>query len=161
MNNRRRITGVVTSNKMDKTAVVEISRTYRHELYKKVIHSYKRVMAHDELGCEVGDHVVIVESRPISKRKQWMVQEILRHDIAAAEADLLQQQAEAEAAEAAAILEAEAAIQEAQAAEAEESEPEAEEPVEEPELDEEPEASEEEEAESEVSPDEEGAEDEE
>jgi small subunit ribosomal protein S17 len=155
MNNRRRITGVVTSNKMDKTAVVEISRTYRHELYKKVIHSYKRVMVHDELGCEVGDHVVIVESRPISKRKQWVVQEILRHDIAAAEADLLQQQAEAEAAETAAILEAEEAAQEAQAAEAEESEPEAEEPVEEPELDGEPEASEEEEAESEVSPEEE------
>lgn len=90
MNNRRRINGVVTSNKMDKTAVVEISRTYRHPLYKKVIHSYKRVMAHDELGCEIGDHVRIVESRPISKRKQWVVEEILRHDIAAAEAETVE-----------------------------------------------------------------------
>lgn len=90
MNNRRRIDGVVTSNKMDKTAVVEISRTYRHPLYKKVIHSYKRVMAHDELGCEIGDHVRIVESRPISKNKQWVVEEILRHDIAAAEPEAIE-----------------------------------------------------------------------
>lgn len=90
MNNRRRINGVVTSNKMDKTAVVEISRTYRHPLYKKVIHSYRRVMAHDELGCEIGDHVRIVESRPISKKKQWVVEEILRHDIVAAEAETIE-----------------------------------------------------------------------
>ena len=55
MNNRRRLTGVVTSNKMKKTVVVEISRTYRHRLYKKVVHSRKRVMAHDELGCQIGD----------------------------------------------------------------------------------------------------------
>lgn len=89
MNNRRRITGVVTSNKMNKTAVVEISRTYRHELYKKVIHSYRRVMAHDELGCEVGDHVRIVESRPISKNKHWVVEEILRRDIAAGEPEVI------------------------------------------------------------------------
>jgi small subunit ribosomal protein S17 len=85
MNNRRRITGVVTSNKMEKTAVVEISRAYRHKLYEKVVHSYKRVMAHDELGCEVGDKVRIVESRPISRHKHWVVAEILRRDIAAGE----------------------------------------------------------------------------
>ena len=70
MNNRRRIVGVVTSNKMDKTVVVEISRTYRHDLYKKVVHSKKRVMAHDELGCEIGDRVQIVESQPISRHKR-------------------------------------------------------------------------------------------
>jgi small subunit ribosomal protein S17 len=85
MNNRRRITGVVTSNKMDKTVVVEISRTYRHQLYKKVVHTRKRVMAHDELGCQIGDRVQIVESRPFSRCKRWMVEQILRHDIAAAE----------------------------------------------------------------------------
>ncbi len=56
--------GVVTSNKMQKTVVVEISRTYRHRLYKKVVHSRKRVMAHDELGCQLGDQVQIVESQP-------------------------------------------------------------------------------------------------
>ena len=66
MNNRRRMTGFVTSNKMEKTVVVEISRTFRHPLYKKVVHSRKRVMAHDELGCQIGDEVRIVESHPIS-----------------------------------------------------------------------------------------------
>lgn len=90
MNNRRRLNGVVTSNKMEKTAIVEISRAYRHPLYQKVIHSYKRVMAHDELGCEIGDHVRIVESRPISKNKQWVVEEILRRDIAASESEALE-----------------------------------------------------------------------
>ncbi|MGW8249086.1 MAG: 30S ribosomal protein S17 [Anaerolineales bacterium] len=85
MNTRRRITGVVTSDKMDKTVIVEITRTYRHRLYKKVVSSRKRVMAHDELGCQLGDHVRIVESQPISRRKRWVVEEILRRDIAAAE----------------------------------------------------------------------------
>ena len=83
MNNRRRLTGVITSNKMDKTVVVEISRTYRHRLYKKVVHIRKHVMAHDELGCKLGDHVRIVESQPISRHKRWVVEAILRHDIAA------------------------------------------------------------------------------
>ena len=60
MNNRRRMTGVVKSNKMQKTVVVEIHRTYRHRLYKKVVHSRKRIMAHDELGCQMGDQVRIL-----------------------------------------------------------------------------------------------------
>lgn len=81
MNNRRRLTGFVTSNKMDKSVMVEITRTYRHPLYKKVVHSKKKVMAHDELGCEIGDLVKIVESRPISKRKHWVVEEILRREL--------------------------------------------------------------------------------
>jgi small subunit ribosomal protein S17 len=85
MNTRRRITGVVTSNKMQKTVVVEISRTYRHRLYKKVVDSSKHVMAHDELGCQIGDHVRIVESQPISRRKRWVVEEILRREIGADE----------------------------------------------------------------------------
>lgn len=86
MNDRRRITGVVTSNKMTKTVLVEISRTYSHQLYGKVIHTKKKLMAHDELGCQVGDEVRIVESRPLSRRKRWVVEEILRRDIAAGEA---------------------------------------------------------------------------
>ena len=85
MNNRRRMTGVVISNKMDKTVVVEVTRTYRHRLYKKVVHERNRVMAHDELGCQLGDRVRIVESRPLSRHKKWVVEEILRHDIAAGE----------------------------------------------------------------------------
>ena len=68
MNTRRRMTGFVTSNKMMKTVVVEITRTYQHPLYKKVVHASKRVKAHDELGCQVGDEVQIVESRPLSAR---------------------------------------------------------------------------------------------
>ena len=85
MNNRRRLTGVVTSNKMMKTVVVEVSRTFRHPLYNKVIHSRKRLMAHDELGCQIGDQVTIVESRPISARKRWAVETILRHEQGAGE----------------------------------------------------------------------------
>jgi small subunit ribosomal protein S17 len=85
---RRRLTGVVTSNKMDKTVVVEIKRTYRHQLYKKVVHARKRVMAHDELDCQIGDRVSIVESRPLSRRKRWVVEEILRREIGADEPEL-------------------------------------------------------------------------
>jgi len=85
MNNRRRITGFVTSNAMQKTVVVEISRTYRHPLYKKVVNSRKRVMAHDELGCQIGDQVQIVESRPISKNKCWVVEQIIRHSVGGGE----------------------------------------------------------------------------
>ena len=88
MNNRRRMTGFITSNSMQKTVVVEISRTFRHPLYKKVVNSRHRVMAHDELGCQVGDEVRIVESRPISKNKHWVVEEILRHTIGAGEPKL-------------------------------------------------------------------------
>ena len=88
MNTRRRMTGVVTSDKMEKTVIVEITRTYRHQLYKKIIHSRQRVMAHNELGCQLGDHVRIVESRPISRHKRWVVEEILRRDITAGEAEL-------------------------------------------------------------------------
>lgn len=85
MNTRRRMVGVVTSDKMQKTVVVEISRTFRHPLYKKVVHARRRVMVHDELGCKLGDRVQIVESRPISRHKHWVVESILRRDIAASE----------------------------------------------------------------------------
>ncbi len=85
MNNRRRMTGVVTSNKMTKTVVVEVSRTFRHPLYRKVVHLSKRVKAHDELGCQIGDHVQIVESRPISADKRWVVESIVKHEIRTAD----------------------------------------------------------------------------
>ena len=77
MNNRRRMIGVVTSNKMMKTVSVDIQRTYRHPVYKKVVHSSHRVKAHDELGCNEGDEVRIVESRPLSRTKRWVVEAIL------------------------------------------------------------------------------------
>jgi small subunit ribosomal protein S17 len=88
MNTRRRLTGFVTSDKMEKTVVVEITRTYRHRLYKKVIKSRKRLMAHDELGAQIGDQVRIVESNPLSRRKRWVVEEIVRKDIAAGAPEL-------------------------------------------------------------------------
>ena len=81
MNNRRRMTGVVTSNKMTKTVVVEITRVYRHPLYKKVVHSSKRVKAHDELDCQVGDEVQLVASKPISREKHWVVESVLKREV--------------------------------------------------------------------------------
>jgi len=81
MNKRRRLTGVVTSNKMQKTVVVEISRTYQHPLYHKVVRTYHKVKAHDELGCEVGDTVQVVESRPISAQTRFVVESIVRRAV--------------------------------------------------------------------------------
>lgn len=78
MSNARRMTGVVTSDKMTKTVVVEVTRTYQHPLYKKVVHSSRRFKAHDELGAKIGDKVVIVESRPLSRDKRWVVEEIIK-----------------------------------------------------------------------------------
>lgn len=83
MNNRRRLIGTVTSNKMMKTVVVEIKRTYRHPLYKKVVHSSHSVKAHDEMGCQIGDMVQIIETRPISREKRWIVEVIMKHQLGA------------------------------------------------------------------------------
>lgn len=80
MNERRRMTGVVTSNKMMKTVVVKIDRTYRHPLYRKVVHASSKIKAHDELGCNIGDLVQIVESAPISREKAWVVEAIVKHE---------------------------------------------------------------------------------
>ena len=80
MNNRRRMVGVVTSNKMTKTVVVEITRKFRHPLYKKVVYSSKRVKAHDEIGCQIGDHVQIVETKPMSREKRWSVESVVKHE---------------------------------------------------------------------------------
>jgi small subunit ribosomal protein S17 len=90
VNTRRRMTGVVTSDKMEKTVVVQVSYTYRHKLYKKVVHSHRRFMAHDEMGAKVGDMVQIVESRPLSRHKRWVVEAILRRDVAAGETAALE-----------------------------------------------------------------------
>jgi small subunit ribosomal protein S17 len=80
MNNRRRMTGVVTSNKMTKTVVVEITRKFRHPLYQKVVYSSSRVKAHDEIGCQIGDEVQIVETRPLSRDKRWAVEAIVKRE---------------------------------------------------------------------------------
>jgi len=83
MKKRRRLTGVVTSDKMTKTVTVEISRSFRHPLYKKVIRKNNRVMAHDELNSQTGDEVQIMESKPLSKKKRWIVIEIITSSKAA------------------------------------------------------------------------------
>jgi small subunit ribosomal protein S17 len=77
MNNRRQIQGVVTSNKMNKTVVIRTTQSFRHPLYGKVVESQHKLVAHDELGCKVGDLVRVIESRPISKTKRWVVVEIV------------------------------------------------------------------------------------
>jgi small subunit ribosomal protein S17 len=71
---RKTRTGVVVSNKMQKTVVVEIERTFRHPLYQKVIRVHDRFKAHDEENkCAIGDKVEIMETRPLSKDKRWRV----------------------------------------------------------------------------------------
>jgi small subunit ribosomal protein S17 len=75
--NRRRLVGKVTSNKMTKTVVVQVESRERHPLYGKVVHKAARFMAHDELESQMGDTVRIVESRPISRRKRWVVEAVL------------------------------------------------------------------------------------
>ena len=78
-NSRRRLVGRVMSNKMDKTVIVSVDRTARHPLYQKVMRTAKKYMAHDEENqASVGDMVRIVESRPISRNKRWVVQEIVK-----------------------------------------------------------------------------------
>ncbi len=75
---RKRLVGRVVSDKMQKTVVVQVERTKRHPLYGKVIRVRKKFYAHDENNeCRVGDLVRIVESRPLSRLKRWVVEEIL------------------------------------------------------------------------------------
>ena len=75
---RKRLTGVVTSDKMDKTIVVAVSTTKRHPVYGKVMRRVKKYKAHDESNdCRIGDRVQIIESQPISRHKRYMVTSIL------------------------------------------------------------------------------------
>lgn len=90
-NKRRRLTGVVTKAKLPKTVTVEVGRDFRHPLYEKVLHHTEKYLVHDEIGCQPGDEVIIVESQPISKRKRWVVQEIV-HKVTEAEVAAEQQE---------------------------------------------------------------------
>ncbi len=76
-NNRKRLVGTVVSDKMQKTVVVAIENRKMHPVYHKVVTSTKKVMAHDETGAGIGALVRIVQSRPISKRKRWVVEAVL------------------------------------------------------------------------------------
>ncbi len=77
-NLRKTRVGVVTSNKMDKTVVVAIKDNVKHPLYKKIIKKTVKLKAHDENNaCNIGDRVLVMETRPLSKDKRWRVTEIL------------------------------------------------------------------------------------
>ena len=77
-NLRKTRTGKVVSNKMEKTVVVAIEDNVKHPLYKKIIKNTIRLKAHDENNeCGVGDRVLIMETRPLSKDKNWRVVEII------------------------------------------------------------------------------------
>ncbi len=75
---KRQVNGVVVSNKMDKTVVVQVERLVKHPLYKKYIRRSNKFMAHDtDNACQIGDRVEITESRPLSKTKRWRISRIL------------------------------------------------------------------------------------
>lgn len=77
-NRRKTRVGIVLSDKMDKTVVVGTQEIVRHALYGKGVKSTKKFKAHDENNsCNVGDRVLIMETRPLSKQKRWRVVEIL------------------------------------------------------------------------------------
>jgi small subunit ribosomal protein S17 len=69
--------GIVVSNKMQKTVVVEIERQVPHPIYGKIVLRSNKFKAHDESSCSVGDKVEIMETRPISREKRWRVVRIL------------------------------------------------------------------------------------
>lgn len=79
---RRILTGVVVSDKMDKTVVVLVERRFRHPLYHKFVKQSKKFHAHDEKNqCGVGDKVRLIESRPMSRSKRWNVVEVVQKAI--------------------------------------------------------------------------------
>lgn len=75
---KRQLVGTVLSNKMDKTATIQVERLIQHPAYRKYIRRRARFAAHDERNeCGIGDRVLISESRPLSKTKRWQVSRIL------------------------------------------------------------------------------------
>ena len=77
-NLRKTRVGIVTSDKMDKTVVVSVKDKIQHPLYKKIINNTIKLKAHDETNmCGMGDRVLVMETRPLSKDKRWRVVEII------------------------------------------------------------------------------------
>lgn len=77
---RKERVGVVVSDKMTKTIVVEVERRVPHPRFKKIVRKTSKFYAHDENGqAKAGDRVLIVETRPLSKLKRWNLQEVLKH----------------------------------------------------------------------------------
>ena len=77
-NLRKTRTGIVVSDKMDKTIVVAVEDNVRHPLYKKIVKHTVKLKAHDENNeCRVGDRVMVMETRPMSKDKRWRLDHII------------------------------------------------------------------------------------
>ena len=77
-NLRKTQVGIVSSDKMDKTVVVSVKDRVRHPLYKKIVNRTVKIKAHDENNeCKIGDKVLMMETRPLSKDKRWRVVEII------------------------------------------------------------------------------------
>ncbi len=77
--NRRELLGLIVSDKMNKSVVVQVERFIQHKVYKKYIKRYKKYHAHDENNeCNMGDTVKIIETRPLSKLKRFRVCEIVK-----------------------------------------------------------------------------------
>jgi len=75
---KKTMTGVVVSNKMDKTIVVKVERRFAHPVYKKVVKTTKKYKVHDEKNeCVEGDFIRIQETRPLSKEKRWRLMDIV------------------------------------------------------------------------------------
>ena len=75
---RRQLIGTVVSDKMDKTVIVLVERLFKHRLYQKYIRRRSKFAAHDEKNASrVGDKVLIIQSRPLSKTKKWRVSKII------------------------------------------------------------------------------------
>ncbi len=73
--------GTVVSDRMAKTVVVAVERLVRHRIYGKAQRRTAKFVAHDEQGAKMGDQVAIVESRPLSRRKRWVVTRIVRRAV--------------------------------------------------------------------------------
>ncbi len=79
--NKKTLTGVVVSNKMDKTVVIKVERRFSHPVFKKVVKTTKKYKVHDEKNeCLEGDFVRIQETRPLSKEKRWRLLGIISRD---------------------------------------------------------------------------------
>ena len=79
--NKKTMTGVVVSSKMDKTIVVKVERRFAHPVFKKVVKTTKKYKVHDENNeCVEGDFIRIQETRPLSKEKRWRLMEIVSKD---------------------------------------------------------------------------------
>jgi small subunit ribosomal protein S17 len=76
---KRQVVGVVVSNKMNKTVIVSVERLVKHQMYQKYVRRQTKYAAHDETNiCQIGDKVVITESRPLSRSKRWRVSKIVQ-----------------------------------------------------------------------------------